>query len=287
MRVGRLALLVVSVLVTLLATAGPVSASTTMPGAESDFVARIAGERSSRGLGALQTKADLVVVARRHAERMADRGQEYHNPALGDEVQGWQVVGENVGRGPDVESLHEAFMASQTHKDQILYPGYTELGVGVVKSKSDGALYVVQIFRQPMAASEPAPAPAPTPAPAPAPAPVPEPAPAPPPPAASPAPAPAAPVAGEPATDEATPATEVALPPVNTETGGPGAAGTGLSTVLSAMATFDLSPAGEADIARAVLETAPEVPPAVGVATGLLALVIGLQGVAVRRLGLA
>ncbi len=292
MRAGRGALLVVSVLVTLLAMAGAVSAATPSPGAEADFVSRIAGERSSRGLGPLRVADDLVVVARRHAERMAARGEPYHNPSLTEEVHGWQVVGENVGKGPDVADLHGSFMASRTHRDQIVFPGYTELGVGVVES--GGSLYVVQVFRQPMAAADEPPAPEPEapspaqpappateqarptsppapPAPAPAPSPAPEPAaePAVVAPPAAPAPTPVAPSAGAVTVQSAGAA--VPGPPLGTLR--PNAGNTSTSTLALA--------------ASGSLPTPREVSPAVGVATGLLALVVGLQGIAVRRLGLA
>jgi hypothetical protein len=95
----------------------------------------------------LTTAPDLVEVARRHATRMAERGVVFHNPALGDEVQAWDVVGENVGAGNDVGQLHAAFMASKVHRDEILFAGYREVGVGVAYA-ADGRLFVTQVFRQ-------------------------------------------------------------------------------------------------------------------------------------------
>jgi hypothetical protein len=126
--------------------------------AEDGFVARISQERAAAGLPALDPAADLQVVARRHAHRMAERGTPFHNPNLGSEVTGWSLVGENVGYGPDVETVHGKFMASADHRRIILMPELTEVGVGVVRT-GDGRLWVVEVFRRPEAAPTPAPAP--------------------------------------------------------------------------------------------------------------------------------
>lgn len=122
------------------------------------FVSKANAERSSRGLRAYAVSSELGAVARRHAARMASKGTLYHNPNLGSEVSGWQVVGENVGMGGDVASVHRAFMDSPEHRANILARDYTQVGVGTV-TDADGVLWVVQVFRLPMAAAA-APAPA-------------------------------------------------------------------------------------------------------------------------------
>lgn len=173
---------VVAALLTLLGTVLQPAAADA--GLESGFVQRINAERASNGLPELRLAGDLVTVARRHSQRMADSNDLHHNPNLGSEVSGWQLVGENVGKGPSVDSLHSAFMASPGHRANILHTAWLEVGVGVVV---DGdRIWVTQVFRQPKQAqqeAEPAPSPTPTPeerttaaaasAPAPAPAPSP------------------------------------------------------------------------------------------------------------------
>jgi hypothetical protein len=133
--------------------------------AEDAFLAHIAEERAALGLAGYLPAADLQAVARRHAQRMADRGQHYHNPDLAAEVSGWLVVAENVGVGPDVGELHRKLMASPTHRANLVNPDLTEVGVGVVRS-ADGLLWVVQVFRRPEVAPR-VPAPSPPRAPAP------------------------------------------------------------------------------------------------------------------------
>jgi uncharacterized protein YkwD len=182
-------------------------------GIESQFVQLINGERAKAGLPALRVAGDLVAVARRHSVRMADQQHLHHNPNLGGEVSGWDKVGENVGRGPNVDRIHAAFMASAGHRRNILDPEWTEVGVGV--EVVDGGLWVTELFRLPAGASAPPPPP-PPPAPAADPAPASEPAPSAAPastPAAEPvSAAPAAPVVEEPAPTVPREVVDVPLP---------------------------------------------------------------------------
>ena len=82
---------------------------------ESQFVSKINAERAARGLRRLPVAGDLVSVARRHSARMAEKGTIWHNPNLGNEVNG-RYITENVGMGPTVDSLHDAFMDSPGHR---------------------------------------------------------------------------------------------------------------------------------------------------------------------------
>jgi len=52
-------------------------------------------------------------------------------------------AGENVGVGRDVASIHQAFMGSAVHREQI-YGDYRTAGVGIVQS--DGRLWVTVRF---------------------------------------------------------------------------------------------------------------------------------------------
>lgn len=134
------------------------SAATAAETQAAAFVRKANAERTSRGLPAYTVASDLATVARRHSERMAAKHTLYHNPNLGSEVSGWQVVGENVGMGGDVDSIHQAFMDSPAHRANILATDYTQIGVGTV-TDSDGVMWVTQVFRLPMnAVAAPAPA---------------------------------------------------------------------------------------------------------------------------------
>jgi hypothetical protein len=122
---------------------------------EDGFVGRVGDERSAAGLAGYAVAPDLVDVARRHAVEMQSEQRLFHNPSLASDVSGWDVVGENVGRGGSVEDLHQALMASPSHRENILSPRFTEIGVGVVVDEDDGELWVVQVFRTPTPPSSP------------------------------------------------------------------------------------------------------------------------------------
>ncbi|WP_169786697.1 CAP domain-containing protein [Nitriliruptor alkaliphilus] len=174
-----IAVLLTLVLALVLALVPGIGAAQAAPdsGVEARFVQLINAERAKAGLPALRVADDLVGVGRRHAVRMAEQDHLHHNPNLGSDVKGWDKVGENVGRGPDVDRVHAAFMASEGHRRNILDPEWTEVGVGV--EMVDGGLWVTELFRLPSGASAPPPAadPAPAdPAPDPAPTSTPEPA---------------------------------------------------------------------------------------------------------------
>jgi hypothetical protein len=105
--------------------------------------------RTSKGLAALKRNDDLVGTARRQADRMAAKGSIFHNPSLGAEMTStgvnWQKAGENVGMGPDVDLIEQAFLDSPHHYENIVDPSYDTIGIGVVDG-ADGRRYVVQVF---------------------------------------------------------------------------------------------------------------------------------------------
>ncbi len=162
--------------------------------AEVELTSMVNAERTAAGLPALQVSGDLVEVARRHSSRMASSGTLHHNPHLGSEVSNWTRVTENVGQGPDARAIHDALMASSSHRANILDGGVSQVGVGVVVAGD--TLWMTQVFRQPATASAPPPPPPPPPPtdPTPVPPPADPPTPAPPP-TSTPEPAPAAPPA--------------------------------------------------------------------------------------------
>lgn len=114
--------------------------------AEGDFLAKINAERSSRGLNTLSTDGGLASHARKHTQDMINAGEIYHSSeaelkaAAGS---GWSQIGENVGRGGSVSSLHQAFMDSPGHRANIL-GDYNYVGIGT--GTSNGVLYVTVVF---------------------------------------------------------------------------------------------------------------------------------------------
>jgi hypothetical protein len=89
---------------------------------------------------------------------MVQAGQISHNPNLSAEVSGnWTKLGENVGVGPNVDSLMQAFINSPAHYRNLVDPEWNYVAVGVTRA-ADGQLYTTHNFMV-MASSTPPPAP--------------------------------------------------------------------------------------------------------------------------------
>jgi hypothetical protein len=182
----------------ILVFAGTTAVASASPSEEAEFVSLINQSRASAGLSALTVHNDLVIGARNHTAEMIPTGTIFHSSSsqLSAVTSGWSVLGENVGKGPNPSVLHQAFMASPSHKANIL-GAFDRVGVGVGHD-SEGRVYVTVMFMKTANAPAPtttsttlttappaptttttAPAPGPTAAPTPAPAPDPAPEPAP------------------------------------------------------------------------------------------------------------
>lgn len=162
---------------------------------EATFVSNINALRASKGLGALEVHRNLVDKARRWAAEMAGAGRIWHSHLSDGITADWRKLGENVGTGPSVMGLHNAFVASPKHYENLVDPDFGYVGIGVVVV--DGIIYVSEMFMELM--THPAPQVSAVPAPKPIavstpPVSRPAPEPAPPSPAAVPSP-PSAPVA--------------------------------------------------------------------------------------------
>jgi hypothetical protein len=120
----------------------------TVATAASDTVGLTNAERVAQNLRPLVPVADLNAAAQQHAEEMAAAEAIWHTPDLAHRVTGWKRVGENVGRGPTIEAVHNGFMASPTHRENILQPAYTQMGVGMATGAD--RVYISVLFRQPL-----------------------------------------------------------------------------------------------------------------------------------------
>ncbi|MGB5187135.1 MAG: CAP domain-containing protein [Acidimicrobiia bacterium] len=147
MRTARkIAIVLIALVVMTMVTALPAHA-----GAEGDFLSRINASRSAAGLPPVSMHSDLVPDARSHSAEMMAAGQIYHSSNLAGVASGWEALGENVGAGPSVDSLHSAFMNSAGHRANIL-GDYNYVGVGV--AGEGDVLWVTVIFMRKGAAPE-------------------------------------------------------------------------------------------------------------------------------------
>ena len=134
-------LLTIAVASTILVSAFAVPA---LAGPEGTLLQRINNSRASAGKAPVEVYWDLSDDARAHTNRMIDAGHIYHNPNLSGVTGVWQKLGENVGVGVDANSLHDAFMASSSHRANIL-GDFNYVGIGA-KTSEDGLMWVTVVF---------------------------------------------------------------------------------------------------------------------------------------------
>ena len=116
------------------------------PSESAGFVDSINQLRLSQGLNALTVDANLTDVAQGWAEQMAEAGGISHRLDLRAGITAlWKTIGENVGVGPSVASLMDAFIASPAHYKNLIDPRFTHIGVGSVRT-SGGLLYTSHEF---------------------------------------------------------------------------------------------------------------------------------------------
>src|SRR5439155_13687927 len=146
-RRSLLSLLIAALAAAALWTAAPAHADTVAD--EGHFVDLINQSRAAAGARPLQVLSSLVSIARDHSVEMANTNSIWHTQNLADKFPPeWISLGENVGRGSNttVDGLHQAFMNSTSHRDNILNGNFNYVGIGVLMSGS--TMYVTEEFMQ-------------------------------------------------------------------------------------------------------------------------------------------
>lgn len=148
----RLGILLLISTLTAMLLPGPASAATngstcwSSKRAERLFTKKMNLARSATGLREVRLDPELSKVARVHTREMVEAKKLHHTPSkkLSRRVTNWVTLGENVGAGNTVTSLHRAFMASPGHRDNILHSAYNHVGVGT--RRAHGRLWVTIVF---------------------------------------------------------------------------------------------------------------------------------------------
>lgn len=117
-----------------------------------DLLAAINRERARLGAPALRRDPLLDRVAVAHARNLAGRGVLAHRPTPEDgpveRLQrarvGAERVAENLARAQTLTDAHARWMASPSHRANVLDPALDTLGLGV--ATREGELYVVELF---------------------------------------------------------------------------------------------------------------------------------------------
>jgi uncharacterized protein YkwD len=110
---------------------------------ESEVIALMNAEREAMGLGVLSEQSQLTAAARQHSTDMACNGFfEHLSPSTGSVIDRvgilgyeYEQIGENIAAGHlSPEEVVDAWMDSPGHRENILNPDYTQVGVGYVAS---------------------------------------------------------------------------------------------------------------------------------------------------------
>lgn len=121
-------------------------AGTINTSAEQDFLNRTNALRASLGLGTLRTNSELLTKARSWSQTQAASGTIFHSTLTNGVTQNWYRLGENVGMGPEVVAIHDALVRSPRHYENLVDPGFTDVGIGVIQEGN--TIYVTQVFMQ-------------------------------------------------------------------------------------------------------------------------------------------
>lgn len=114
--------------------------------AEKGFTSKMNAERKAKGLGTMKLDPELGKVGKKHTVEMIKANSLHHTSTtqLKRRVTNWVTLGENVGVGSTVDSLHTAFMNSPAHKANIMHGKFNNVGVGV--KSAGGRMWVTVIF---------------------------------------------------------------------------------------------------------------------------------------------
>ncbi len=116
-------------------------------------------ERKARRLAPLSWEPTLARLARDHAADMARAGKASHH-STGDGADfaarlrrtdlAVRALAENVAVDRDVAAAHRSLMASPGHRDNILNPDLTAVGIGIVAGREAPSVYVAEDFAAPL-----------------------------------------------------------------------------------------------------------------------------------------
>ncbi|HEV8534420.1 MAG TPA: CvpA family protein [Candidatus Limnocylindria bacterium] len=126
------------------------------PIAERQLFDLVNEERTKRGRAALAWDERLVAVAREHSQEMFRLKYFSHeSPVAGsfaDRIRaariGYSRAGENLAYAQSVGVAHQALMDSEGHRDNILRPEFTRIGIGVISAGVYGRM-ITQLFITP------------------------------------------------------------------------------------------------------------------------------------------
>ena len=116
--------------------------------AEEQMLQKTNDERIKMGLKPLIMDPTIQVVARAHSQDMFEHGYFSHNTldnkTLFDRLVTGQIIfntaAENIAFGPNIDLAHLGLMNSDTHRQNILSPDFSKVGIGIMKGDGYGVM---------------------------------------------------------------------------------------------------------------------------------------------------
>jgi hypothetical protein len=128
------------------------AAGASAPSGEEALARMVDAARDTEGLGHLRRSTRLDRIARDHADAMMRAGRLAHDVGDGTPPerlrrQGLEAAytGENVAHEKSAGRAHRALWASPSHRENLLNPRFTALGVGIAPG-TDGSLWICELF---------------------------------------------------------------------------------------------------------------------------------------------
>jgi uncharacterized protein YkwD len=122
---------------------------------QSDLFVRLNQERAARHLPAMSWDPTLANYATSWSANMASHGFRHSN--IGALLGPYNYVGENIAAGSagtTAGSLHNAWMHSDGHRENILAPGFTRVGIGAI-CDGHGGIWLTEDFARPASSGYP------------------------------------------------------------------------------------------------------------------------------------
>lgn len=136
--------------------APPLVAQTSDPALE-EVLNLVNAARQRVGAAPLTLAPPLNSAAQNHAQDLANHQRLSHSGSNGSTLRSridatgynWRAIGENVAMGqPTAAEVMNSWMNSPGHRQNLLNPTFTELGLGL--AEAGGRRYWVQVFATPM-----------------------------------------------------------------------------------------------------------------------------------------
>lgn len=101
-------------------------------------------DRVANRRAALRSQSAAQAKAQAWANRLAREGRMYHSNLRDGINVKWCSLGENIGYGPSIQSIENAYMKSPVHRANIVNPKWN--GVGVGHATRGSRVYTVHVF---------------------------------------------------------------------------------------------------------------------------------------------